>query len=702
MADNLKPGARFGPLAFSGDWIEIGKEIGHGATARVHLCTRMQGGEKLAVKVIDLQRYQLVSSPEEQLKRFETEVQTLRQLQNRRCLGLYDILRTERWIFLVMEHLSGGELFDKIIEKRRFSELEARYVFIQLLEGLEYIHAQHIMHRDLKPENILIASSTSAAAPDTGTLYDVKIADFGLSKMLGTGSLAKTMVGTPQYWAPEVIRGGTYDERADYWSLGATLFVMLMGKYPFKGEDPSAQVLAGTYDIKGSTWSGLSEAAKDLVGNLLQVQPAQRLTLKGCQQHPWVLGKDTMAPPQETAVALVQADGRGQRNPIGDSERAFAFSPRELTQLQLSFTASLQMACLACRHGHPGLSANIRQTQHKASTLARQTLKVMRRYADVAHDVKERILPEIKFAVDEAIPDYGLENLDVVNSWLKGMHKDGEDTMEMCSKLGEQLQGLIEQARQENLVEADDIPVVKSLPCGKLREGTLSRKTQELMEDLASLAKEHKMATPASSSTESERWKKELVDLLFFVPGVPRNAIQDQPATPTQHSGEAKQVDVAIGTGSTQTVEGEDGDVTMAEEKGVIRLEGAMELAANTQPGPHPLFSALRELRRVKEILEAGMAFWLDMDSTVLQLVRFKDQTRALILHSSKDPRLRQRFDQRLAEYSQFWGAMMSACRQYCTEVEQAQFKMAHFVNEMENAADAMDLAAHVDVPMRQ
>merc|ERR1719510_1922690 len=131
--------------------------------------------------------------------------------------------------------------------------------------------------------------------PMTGQLHDIKVADFGLSKVITEGaSTAQTFVGTPQYWAPEVLNvqrgGGSYTQACDYWSLGAVLFVMLCGRYPFDGKKMplEEQIRTATYNMGTAAWQKVSDEAKDVVRGLLRVNPAERLGLAECLAHPWL------------------------------------------------------------------------------------------------------------------------------------------------------------------------------------------------------------------------------------------------------------------------------------------------------------------------------------------------------------------------------------------------------------------------------
>jgi len=188
---------------------------------------------------------------------------------------------------LVLEFVQGGELFDHIANAGSFSEPVARYIFVQVVEGLRYIHSQDIVHRDLKPENILVDTKASRHC-----LLDVKLSDFGHSKFINDGyTVAMTRCGTPQYWAPEVSDPAKaakgYDQRVDLWSLGVALYVMLMGAYPFQGQDNEIEDKVKRAQF-GFGNKAVSEPAKDLVRSLIKVKPGERLSLAQCLNHAWI------------------------------------------------------------------------------------------------------------------------------------------------------------------------------------------------------------------------------------------------------------------------------------------------------------------------------------------------------------------------------------------------------------------------------
>jgi len=174
-----------------------------------------------------------------------------------------------------------------IVSEEKFSEDKARDYFLQMLQATQYLHKQGIAHRDLKPENILLKDKTHSV---------IKLSDFGLSRVVDEASFMKTMCGTPQYVAPEILcatKTGGYGVECDLWSLGVILYIMLVGYPPFNDEKPKKtvfeQIKTGDYDFNEQFWSGISQSVKDLISLLLTVDPHKRLTVSEALQHPWVL-----------------------------------------------------------------------------------------------------------------------------------------------------------------------------------------------------------------------------------------------------------------------------------------------------------------------------------------------------------------------------------------------------------------------------
>ena len=178
---------------------------------------------------------------------------------------------------------TGGELFDRIVEAEFFSEQMAAQIFRQILLALSYCHSENVVHRDLKPENFLFVDKTEQS--------DLKIIDFGLSKIMGSGKLQrmKTRAGTPYYISPEVL-AGSYDISCDMWSAGCMLYILLCGYPPFYGDDNTEilqMVAKGEFDFDGEEWDDISTEAKDLIKKLI-VRPEKRLTAQEALKHKWL------------------------------------------------------------------------------------------------------------------------------------------------------------------------------------------------------------------------------------------------------------------------------------------------------------------------------------------------------------------------------------------------------------------------------
>lgn len=266
---------------------EMREELGSGATATVCRCLR--GESVFAVKTINLAKLKLQRDFQRISDRLQREVTLLFALRHPRIVSLYDVVEEENRLHLVMEFVDGGELFDHIVAMGSFTEPVARYVFLQIAEGLKYIHSKGIVYRDLKPENILVDKSASR----TG-LLEVKLSDFGHSKLINDGySTALTRVGTPQYWAPEVSDPAKaaqgYNQLVDLWSLGVVLYVMLIGAYPFDGvQEPIEHQIRKARIIFPPTLHQPSPRAQELIRGLIQFKPESRLSLDNCLVHPWV------------------------------------------------------------------------------------------------------------------------------------------------------------------------------------------------------------------------------------------------------------------------------------------------------------------------------------------------------------------------------------------------------------------------------
>ncbi|XP_030583391.1 calcium/calmodulin-dependent protein kinase type IV [Archocentrus centrarchus] len=260
------------------EFYSLSSELGRGATSIVYRCEEKQTQKPYAVKV-------LKKTIDKKIVR--TEIGVLLRLSHPNIIQLKEIFETDTDIALVLELVTGGELFDRIVERGYYSERDAAHVIKQILEAVAYLHENGVVHRDLKPENLLYAD-LSLDAP-------LKIADFGLSKIIDDQVTMKTVCGTPGYCAPEILRGNAYGPEVDMWSVGVILYILLCGFEPFfdpRGDQYMySRILNCDYEFVSPWWDEVSLNAKDLVSKLIVLDPHKRLSVREALQHPWVLGK---------------------------------------------------------------------------------------------------------------------------------------------------------------------------------------------------------------------------------------------------------------------------------------------------------------------------------------------------------------------------------------------------------------------------
>ena len=226
-----------------------------------------------------------------------------------------DVIDTPDYLYIVLELAEGGELFDKIIEKTRFNETEAKLHFYQMASAIQYLHSKKICHRDLKPENILLCSHD-----DKNPV--IKITDMGLSKLVDLGTVLKTFCGTPQYIAPEVFKGSgvfggpkPYSLKVDCWGLGVILYILLSGTPPFSEDrriqqELKEQILTANYTFYQQLFDNISVEAKDLIQKCLKVEPSERISAEEILNHPWLTNDSDVI---ERARVLMSSQMKGKK-----------------------------------------------------------------------------------------------------------------------------------------------------------------------------------------------------------------------------------------------------------------------------------------------------------------------------------------------------------------------------------------------------
>lgn len=250
----------------------LGKTLGVGSFGKVKLAKHELCGQKVAVKILNRKKIKILKM-DEKVKR---EINILKLFTHPHIIRLFEVINTPSDIFVVTEYITGGELFDYIVEHGRLSEDESRRFFQQMVSGVEYCHRHMVVHRDLKPENLLLDAH-----------LNIKIADFGLSNIMQDGFFLKTSCGSPNYAAPEVISGKPYlGPEVDIWSCGVIIYALLCGSLPFDDENiPNLfkKIKSGIYLLP----SHLSDSSRDLISKMLVTNPLNRITMDGIRKHIW-------------------------------------------------------------------------------------------------------------------------------------------------------------------------------------------------------------------------------------------------------------------------------------------------------------------------------------------------------------------------------------------------------------------------------
>ncbi|XP_046460817.1 serine/threonine-protein kinase BRSK2-like [Daphnia pulex] len=265
-------GSGIDPRQYVGPY-RMDKTLGKGQTGLVKLGVHCVAGKKVAIKIINREKLS-----ESVLQKVEREIAIMKLIEHPHVLGLYDVYENKKYLYLVLEHVSGGELFDYLVKKGRLTPKEARRFFRQIISALDFCHSHSICHRDLKPENLLLDDKNN-----------IKIADFGMASLQPEGSMLETSCGSPHYACPEVIRGEKYDgRRADVWSCGVILYALLVGALPFD-DDNLRQLLEkvkrGVYHIPHF----VPPECQSLLRGMIEVNPEKRMTLAEIHRHTWVV-----------------------------------------------------------------------------------------------------------------------------------------------------------------------------------------------------------------------------------------------------------------------------------------------------------------------------------------------------------------------------------------------------------------------------
>eukprot|EP01129_Flabellula_baltica_P006713 TRINITY_DN2545_c1_g2_i1.p1 TRINITY_DN2545_c1_g2~~TRINITY_DN2545_c1_g2_i1.p1 ORF type:complete len:320 (+),score=77.62 TRINITY_DN2545_c1_g2_i1:140-1099(+) len=274
------------------DFYTLGQALGSGAFSVVVNATSKATGQDVAIKI--------VSKDETDDDEMFSEIYFMSLMDHEHIVKYYEMFEGGDEYFIVLERVSGGELFDRIVEMSVYDEASAARAMNEALSAIAYMHEKDIIHRDLKPENLLLSSDAKDAF--------IKLADFGF-----TTSCEEPLdeyLGTPPYMAPELIVledesvEGTYGKPVDMWALGCILYILLSGMHPFQMDDDEKMIeliVTGELEWIGDSWDDVSPSAKELIERMLDPNPDTRITAEEALAHPWItqLGTDNVLNVQE-------------------------------------------------------------------------------------------------------------------------------------------------------------------------------------------------------------------------------------------------------------------------------------------------------------------------------------------------------------------------------------------------------------------
>ena len=251
--------------------------MGKGAFGKVTLGLHLLSGRHVAIKLVD----KALMKDAYQRAKVLQEVHLLQKVRHRNVIRLLEVFESSQHLLMVMEYAGGGDLLQFVKKRRRVDEQEARRIFKQIVFGLAHCHCTNILHRDIKLDNILLDADG-----------EIKICDFGVSRVVKRGQRITEQCGTPAYIAPEIISDVGYEGfAADIWSLGVLLYAMLSGTVPFKAQnmhDLHQLITTGAFSYPVE----LSPQAKDIINSMLVLDPARRISIPQILQHPWMLNQD--------------------------------------------------------------------------------------------------------------------------------------------------------------------------------------------------------------------------------------------------------------------------------------------------------------------------------------------------------------------------------------------------------------------------
>jgi serine/threonine protein kinase len=651
----------------------IGTQLGTGSSGTVFTCTDSNDESVYAVKIVKLNHMKMSMSGEEyasERAKILIEVNILRNLSHPNIVRLVDVSETETSIYVVQELIEGGELFTRITDDPHFrNENVVRYVFCQLADAVLYLHSKSVIHRDIKPENILVQSCDSTppppphpVIPDCPVYPIIKIVDFGLSKEISSmQNTAMTWVGTPQYWAPEVIQardnGTSYDGRSDVWSVGVVLYVMMCRRYPFvEGKVPGAlsmqeRIIKGEFTFPAAV--RLSDDLRDLVRKLIVPDVNKRLSLEEAFVHPWLAD----FPPAKLLA---------ERWPVGQS-----FPVLEMSNSNISMIESVTRS----RRGSVPLISEPTSTSVSSSVVMNPTQEVVRYMFPPPVDTLTQMSP--------VVPNIALGGLCAHDQFqLTELAKVQREIIVCFFKIQESFKhhptafhlmaSFSSRARELQFVSASTVSHFAIT--AELTEGVVDDSAAFVeagaIEASLNCAEEIRnsvvdMMTQCRSVQDQYRVLMDDVNNLIagsrIALSVDRRhaaAIQDR-ATPPPSSTASS---ISETNASVLAEAAASTEVAMRDD-----VQSAVEQLLN---------SSLRDLRKVDDILGKCRLFWANVEQCLVRLDHFKTTSSRLLANVHLSPALMDRYKARVAEHRTFWNNFRITCTEFAkaSQIEYQKF----------------------------
>lgn len=364
----------------------IGKKIGSGTFGNVKrksqtVARHIPTGRQVAIKIMNKQ----IIKRQHMGEKVQREIKLLKKFSHHNIIRVYELINTPANFYLVMEYVSGGDIYSLLERKGKMSEQEVRGYFYQIVAGIEYCHYHRVTHRDIKPENLLL-----------DTQGNVKIADFGLVNIMRDGEFCRTSCGSPNYAAPEVINGNKYcGPEIDVWSIGVVTYALLAGVLPF--DEPNipalfAKIRTASYKIPRH----FSPLARDLIMRMLNPDPIERITINQLKEHPWYLSElpnyilaEKLCSPLIPDASILKAD------------KQLNFIDEEV------FRECLSLECFRHRHSEAE-ELKRRLLEHKdCSFTASYEILLVEKYKRVKNSMNEcLIVPKPLFGMNREVPYY--------------------------------------------------------------------------------------------------------------------------------------------------------------------------------------------------------------------------------------------------------------------------------------------------------